>query len=34
MNRPAECFDFNMRKHAPYVSDEVALTIPVEAVKQ
>lgn len=25
--------DFNMGKHAPYVSDEVTLTIPVEAVK-
>ena len=26
--------DFNMGKHAPYVSDEVTLTIPVESVKQ
>jgi len=26
--------DFNMGKHAPYVSDEVLLTIPVEAIKQ
>ncbi|MGB5103985.1 MAG: YceI family protein [Steroidobacteraceae bacterium] len=26
--------DFNMGKHAPYVSDEVTLTIPVEAVEQ
>lgn len=26
--------DFNMGKYAPYVSDEVTLTIPVEAVKQ
>ena len=26
--------DFNMGKHAPYVSDEVKLTIPVEAIKQ
>lgn len=26
--------DFNMGKYAPYVSDEVALTIPVEATKQ
>ncbi|MEQ1593004.1 MAG: YceI family protein [Thiobacillaceae bacterium] len=26
--------DFNMGKNAPYVSDEVTLTIPVEAVKQ
>lgn len=26
--------DFNMGKHAPYVSDEVTLTIPVEAVMQ
>lgn len=25
--------DFNMGKHAPYVGDEVTLTIPVEAVK-
>jgi len=24
--------DFNMGKHAPYVSDEVTLTIPVEAI--
>ncbi|GAB4125333.1 MAG: YceI family protein [Sideroxydans sp.] len=26
--------DFNMGKYAPYVSDEVTLTIPVEAIKQ
>ena len=26
--------DFNMSKHAPYVGDEVTLTIPVEAIKQ
>jgi len=26
--------DFNMGKYAPYVSDEVTLTLPVEAVKQ
>ncbi|GAB4116100.1 MAG: YceI family protein [Sideroxydans sp.] len=26
--------DFNMGKHVPYVSDEVTLTIPVEAIKQ
>jgi len=26
--------DFNMGKYAPYVSDEVALTIPVESIKQ
>jgi len=26
--------EFNMGKHAPYVGDEVTLTIPVEAVKQ
>jgi len=26
--------DFNMGKNAPYVSDEVTLTIPVESVKQ
>jgi len=26
--------DYNMGKHAPYVSDEVKLTIPVEAIKQ
>jgi len=26
--------DFNMGKHVPYVSDEVKLTIPVEAIKQ
>jgi polyisoprenoid-binding protein YceI len=26
--------DFNMGKFAPYVSDEVTLTLPVEAVKQ
>ncbi len=26
--------DFNMGKNAPYVSDEVKLTIPVEAIKQ
>ena len=26
--------DFNMGKHAPYVSDEISLTIPVEAIKQ
>ncbi|MBI5918804.1 MAG: YceI family protein [Nitrosomonadales bacterium] len=26
--------DFNMGKHAPYVSDEVTLTIPVESIKQ
>ncbi|MDP2760634.1 MAG: YceI family protein [Sideroxyarcus sp.] len=26
--------DFNMGKNVPYVSDEVTLTIPVEAVKQ
>lgn len=25
--------DFNMGKHAPYVSDEVTLTLPVEAIK-
>jgi polyisoprenoid-binding protein YceI len=26
--------DFNMGKYAPYVSDEVTITIPVEAVKE
>ena len=26
--------DFNMGKYAPYVSDEVTLTLPVEAIKQ
>lgn len=26
--------DFNMGKYAPYVSDEVTLTIPVESLKQ
>lgn len=26
--------DFNMGKHAPYVGDEVTLTLPVEAIKQ
>jgi polyisoprenoid-binding protein YceI len=26
--------DFNMGKYAPYVGDEVTLTIPVEAIKQ
>lgn len=26
--------DFNMGKNAPYVSDEVTLTIPVEAIRQ
>jgi polyisoprenoid-binding protein YceI len=26
--------DFNMGKYAPYVGDEVTLTIPVESVKQ
>jgi polyisoprenoid-binding protein YceI len=26
--------DFNMGKYAPYVSDEVTLTIPVESIKQ
>ncbi len=26
--------DFNMGKYAPYVGDEITLTIPVEAVKQ
>ncbi|MBI5890364.1 MAG: polyisoprenoid-binding protein [Nitrosomonadales bacterium] len=26
--------DFNMGKHAPYVGDEVTLTIPVESIKQ
>ncbi len=26
--------EFNMGKHAPYVSDEVTLTIPVESVKE
>ncbi|OGS90197.1 MAG: polyisoprenoid-binding protein [Gallionellales bacterium GWA2_60_18] len=26
--------DFNMGKHVPYVSDEVTLTLPVEAVKE
>lgn len=26
--------DFNMGKHAPYVSDEVTLSIPVESLKQ
>lgn len=26
--------DFNMAKYVPYVSDEVTLTIPVEAIKQ
>lgn len=26
--------DFNMGKHVPYVSDEVTLTIPVEAIKE
>ena len=27
-------FDFNMGKYAPYVGDEVTLTIPVESIKQ
>ncbi len=26
--------DFDMGKHAPYVGDEVTLTLPVEAIKQ
>ena len=26
--------DFNMGKHAPYVGDEVTITLPVEAIKQ
>ena len=26
--------DFNMGKHAPYVGDEVTITIPVEAIKE
>lgn len=26
--------DFNVSKHVPYVSDEVTLTIPVEAIKE
>ena len=26
--------DFNMGKHVPYVSDEVRIDIPVEAIKQ
>jgi len=26
--------DFNMAKHVPYVSDEITITLPVEAVKQ
>lgn len=26
--------DFNMGKYAPYVGDEVTITIPVEAVKE
>ncbi len=26
--------DFNMSKYVPYVSDEVTLTLPVEAIKQ
>jgi len=26
--------DFNMGKYAPYVSDEVTITIPVEAIKE
>nr|WP_305907469.1 YceI family protein [Methylomarinum sp. Ch1-1]MDP4520223.1 YceI family protein [Methylomarinum sp. Ch1-1] len=26
--------DFNMGKYAPHVSDEVTITIPVEAVKE
>ncbi|MGZ9272972.1 MAG: YceI family protein, partial [Candidatus Binatia bacterium] len=26
--------EFNMGKHAPYVSDEVTLVIPVEAIKE
>jgi len=26
--------DFNVSKHVPYVSDEVTLTIPVEAIKK
>ncbi|HEY8856795.1 MAG TPA: polyisoprenoid-binding protein, partial [Rugosibacter sp.] len=26
--------DFAMGKHAPFVSDEVTLTIPVEAIKE
>ena len=26
--------DFNMSKHVPYVSDEVTITLPVEAIKQ
>jgi polyisoprenoid-binding protein YceI len=26
--------DFNMGKHVPYVSDEVTIEIPVEAIKE
>ena len=26
--------EFNMGKYAPYVGDEVTLTIPVEAIKE
>ena len=26
--------DFNMGKHVPYVSDEVTIDIPVEAIKE
>ncbi len=26
--------DFNMSKHVPYVSDEITIDIPVEAIKQ
>lgn len=29
-----KCTEFNAGKFAPYVSDEVTLTIPVEAVKE
>ena len=29
-----KCSEFNMGKHAPYVSDELTLTIPVESVKE
>jgi polyisoprenoid-binding protein YceI len=26
--------DFNMGKHAPYVSDEVTVDLPIEAIKE
>ena len=29
-----KCTDFNMGKYAPYVSDEVTMTLPVEAIRE